>query len=495
MQNRLLAYDFKTHSGNQYVFDGCTGMVYPITDLDLLIIRCYKNKILGDIIIDLKSYYKQEDIFKSYNKIKKLIEIDDAFYPIWEKGSRYNFMSEEEFSLAITNVANLILELTEQCNLRCKYCIYGDSNKIFRKHSNFSMTWEIAKKSIDHYVHLINSPSRTFPLERAALGFYGGESLLQFKLMKRCVDYCNSISINNKIDFIITTNATLLTEEIIRFFIKNNFALTVSLDGPASEHDKNRISINGDKTFQKIWNSLKLISSISKEYYKQNVNFNAVYTPIHDLDKIADFFSKRSPYLYNQAVNLQSVDTRGFNYEKIYGCEVWKKFECKLEHLTNIYYDYINLKPVDKLKIRFLKLMFEKPNIQFKKRLNRNPKQATFRAASCIPGARRIFVAADGSFHMCEKINRCFPIGNYEKGIIYGRVKKIFDKFSDNALKNCSECLISTQCSVCPATIANEDSFETGDYCLNRIELFKKYLVSFYSSLENNPNAFSIKSN
>lgn len=41
------------------------------------------------------------------------------------------------------------------------------------------------------------------------------------------------------LSFTLTTNATLLTEEIMKFFVKNNFFVTISFDGPQVIQDKN----------------------------------------------------------------------------------------------------------------------------------------------------------------------------------------------------------------------------------------------------------------
>lgn len=45
----------------------------------------------------------------------------------------------------------LILQVTQNCNLRCKYCIYSGSY-INRRHNNKRMDFTIAKKAIDYYI-------------------------------------------------------------------------------------------------------------------------------------------------------------------------------------------------------------------------------------------------------------------------------------------------------------------------------------------------------
>ncbi len=80
------------------------------------------------------------------------------------------------------NLNTMALQLTQNCNLRCKYCVYS-GNYENRKHSSLKMNKEIAYRAIDFFVrHSSDS-------EKLHLGFYGGEPLLEFELIKGCVEY------------------------------------------------------------------------------------------------------------------------------------------------------------------------------------------------------------------------------------------------------------------------------------------------------------------
>lgn len=48
-----------------------------------------------------------------------------------------------------------------------------------------------------------------------------------------------------KVVFHITTNATLLTREMVEFFIRYHFTLAISFDGPPEENDKYRVFKTG----------------------------------------------------------------------------------------------------------------------------------------------------------------------------------------------------------------------------------------------------------
>lgn len=141
------------------------------------------------------------------------------------------------------------LELTNACNLRCRYCPYTihEENGNGKAHGTAALSAESGKSGIKNYFNSYvnifgNVPSqyREYYLKRnpPAIGFYGGEALLQFGLMKELSRYARALPWekygipNEKVMFHITTNGTLLTEEKLNFLIQNNFSLTISYDGP-----------------------------------------------------------------------------------------------------------------------------------------------------------------------------------------------------------------------------------------------------------------------
>ncbi|MCS4481008.1 4Fe-4S cluster-binding domain-containing protein [Clostridium botulinum] len=60
------------------------------------------------------------------------------------------------------------------------------------------------------------------------IGFYGGEPLLNFELIKKCIDYGNAKIKDKNVIYSMTTNATLITEDIADFLVENKMVLTIS---------------------------------------------------------------------------------------------------------------------------------------------------------------------------------------------------------------------------------------------------------------------------
>ena len=132
------------------------------------------------------------------------------------------------------NIQQIILQLTQSCNFRCSYCTYSQNDFHFqREHSYKRMDWHTAKKAVDFFFE--HSNDQMEPI----IGFYGGEPLLEFNLLKQIVEYSEEVFDGKDIKFIMTTNGSLLSsEEIITFLNQHQFRIMVSLDGAAETHDR-----------------------------------------------------------------------------------------------------------------------------------------------------------------------------------------------------------------------------------------------------------------
>lgn len=145
---------------------------------------------------------------------------------------------------------SVVLFLTNQCNLRCKYCFVSKCEK--------KMTMDTYKKTINE---LKDSNEH--------LAFFGGEPLLCFDLIKEIIQYNEDNKINLKYN--LNTNALLLEGEILDFCLEKNFLLNVSLDGTKKSNIINRCN---EEQFNKILNNIK--TAVNK---KGNVIVNYVIDP------------------------------------------------------------------------------------------------------------------------------------------------------------------------------------------------------------------------
>lgn len=153
--------------------------------------------------------------------------------------------------------------MTDYCNLQCKYCfIEGPLPKGYKKKM---MPFEIAKIAIDRFIEFYE---RSKKYAKPSIVFYGGEPLVNWKVIKECLYYIEDLEKNNKnlsIDKVIITNGTLVTDEIAKELKKHNVLVSVSIDGIKDVHDFNRIDENHQGSFDRAVNGYKILT-------KNNVN-------------------------------------------------------------------------------------------------------------------------------------------------------------------------------------------------------------------------------
>ncbi len=140
----------------------------------------------------------------------------------------------------------LVMNITNQCNLACTYCYEFGADKIATPAGKPKyMDIDTARASVDFL--LAQSAER----KSVHITFFGGETLMNFRLLRDVVVYARErvAAEGRKVDFSLTTNATLLTDEIIEFLADNAIGVTVSMDGPAELQDKRRVYKSGKGSY------------------------------------------------------------------------------------------------------------------------------------------------------------------------------------------------------------------------------------------------------
>jgi His-Xaa-Ser system radical SAM maturase HxsB len=152
-----------------------------------------------------------------------------------------------------------IVVLTNRCNLRCDYCQTNN------KRQN-DMSKEVASKVLE-IVHSQKTPNLT-------IEFQGGEPLLNWDTLRFIVDHTQKYNMTDrKIRIALVSNFTLMDEEKFKFLIDNGVNLCTSLDGPKRVHDKNRKTLDGSSSYDKV---IYWIDRIKKEYRKRNIKNKSI---------------------------------------------------------------------------------------------------------------------------------------------------------------------------------------------------------------------------
>lgn len=415
---------------------------------------------------------------------------------------------ENHKSSILTN--KFVLEVTEECNLRCRYCpftIASNTNSPTRRHQKKYMSEGIARKAIDylynHYEKLLGGISKE---ERKAivgkiyppLCWYGGEPLLNFEIIKKSKEYFERLPWENidisksSLRYAINTNLTILTEEIIQFFVSNNVYVFVSLDGPQEENDKNRVFKNGKGSFETVYKNLARLKKYDPGYFLSHVSIQSVAATNHDRGKCTEFFDnlaeENEPYAgcFGYQVDLQTAPG------KIVPPAIAKSNDATaMKKALSFFKDSLNRvdKPFKDKRLSLKNPYISKDVRYLEKLLDiESEKPAGFDDAEMMPhcafGFDVLMVATNGDFHMCQKTDGTFPIGNYQTGIDIERIVDYyvsFNKLMDRS--ECRSCWIIHFCELCPACLGdNTKFFEPQKYECNFLrdqwELnFKKFLT------------------
>lgn len=157
-------------------------------------------------------------------------------------------------------VNTLVLHVTDACNLMCRYCYHHPEAS--REIPQLSMELKVAKKAVDFLFEHSGS------LEDLVLVFFGGEPLLNLKLISQTITYANGKAKKEgkTVEYAMTTNGTLLTDKTIGFLNENRIGITLSLDGDETEHDRFRRFPDGSPSYGVILPKIKkfLCSDIPK---------------------------------------------------------------------------------------------------------------------------------------------------------------------------------------------------------------------------------------
>lgn len=173
------------------------------------------------------------------------------------------------------NIMAYTFVLSNNCNLNCPYC---SRDRI----KSGAINGIVDKKTIDMAISYMFNRSYNKRYFDVMITFYGGEPLLVFNKIKMVVDKINQNNSRRekkiKIKYYITTNGTILNDDIINFSIKNQLSYAVSLDGIGRIHDITRKFKNGEPSYEIVKNNIftlkkhNLLSGIITTISKYNMN-------------------------------------------------------------------------------------------------------------------------------------------------------------------------------------------------------------------------------
>lgn len=403
--------------GDYYLIDVNSGSVHIIDELIYNMVG--EDELLDkeDVINNLKDKWSKEEIEEGYEELLDLVK-EEVLYSkdLYEEIAMAGDESE-------SYIKALCLNVVHDCNLRCKYC-FADEGEY--KGCRKPMSAEVGKRAIDYVLE--NSGN----IKNIEVDLFGGEPLMVFDTIKEIVDYAKEKDklYNKNIRFTMTTNATLLNDEIIDYIDKNMGNIILSIDGRKEVNDNVRIRVDGSGCYDRILPNIKKMvdrRDPSKQYYARGT-FTRENT---------DFFE-----------DVMALANEGFSEISIEPVVLPDSHNLSIrrEDLPKIYQQY------DMLYKEMLRRAENNDNpfkfYHFNIDLNGGP-CVYKRIAGCGAGHEYVAITPDGDIYPCHQFvgNEEFLLGNINSGIKNKNLSKDFKNAHIYNKPKCKECWARFYCS------------------------------------------------
>lgn len=334
-------------------------------------------------------------------------------------------------------IDKITLQLTQDCNFRCKYCIYSeDKNQKQRSHTQSNMSLETAKRAILFYrEHAVDSNMYN-------VGLYGGEPLLQWDLLKDIVLFSEQELVGKLLTFSLTTNASLLTEPMAAFLEEHNVGVLLSLDGIKPVNDANRVFRTGAGTHDAVIKNVRMIREKHPKLFEK-LQISSVIDPGTSISDFGKYPCELDGLpLSNYTVNIEDSTDHDIvipdDLRRVMESEVFLAYLAEFGLSSSL----VNAYGVGQVESTKNGIRAFKPT---------NGIQDTMAPGGpCVPGKTRLFVTVDGRLFPCERVNETDAncIGDLKNGFNFEIAKRILNigSITENSCKNC---WALRHCSVC----------------------------------------------
>lgn len=381
-------------------------------------------------------------------------------------------IEEQDVYYNLVNLRQLVFEVTDACNLRCKYCGYADLYEGYDTRENLMLPFYKAKLLIDYLYKLWESNKNDNVTDPISIGFYGGEPLLNVPFIKQVIDYIESLEPVGKTFFYnMTTNAILL-DRYMDFFVQKKFNMLISLDGDEAGQSY-RVDPSGKNSFDRVFENVQLLRSTYPEYFDRHVNFNTVLHNRNSVESafyfIKDNFGKATSIapLNNSGIRKDKIDEFNKTYKNFSesvaqasDCETLSAVMFLSDPQTHTLATYIHHKSGNVFN-NYNELLFEKDFSLM------SP------TGTCTPFSKKMFITVKGRILQCEKINHEFALGQILEDKVDLDLKRAANQYNGYVFKYAKQCLGCASKLFCPQCVfqiddINEESTKCLGYCSSK---------------------------
>lgn len=437
---------------------------------NLYFYNSYDNKVVK---IPYEYQHLPSESIKNLLLDKQIIEIDNFLFDAPS-------ISTAESPDYVT--ANLIINVTDVCNLRCSYCAYSGEYPLERVHGKKIIDQETVQKALDDY--FLKSK------DYYKVSIYGGEPSVAREIIQFIFSYSRKKAQGKRLEFSLNTNAYHLTDALIESFIQNDVELHVSVDGPKEIHDKYRVNIKGKGTFDRVIVNLTKIRKLDSEYYSRKVSFIATLAPPYRIDLLKSLYEssdlfRRQRWFVNY---VNPLNTNFFNDIPFSLDDSLRQHNKDISKLADEYIESLVRGNIYHFGHWFFGDLIKKVHHR-----EMNPSRTVWINGSCTPGMDKLFVDTNGNYYPCERSGDFMYMGDVTIGVQQGYVYDVINRYRENCESGyCSTCVNARFCDTCylAARSANGLDFsQKYNYCHKKIDKLKSALYIYCSVMEQNSKA------
>ena len=375
----------------------------------------------------------------------------------------YREINAKDIEYNLIHLSNLVFEVTDACNLRCKYCGYADLYEGYDERENLNFPFIRAKRVIDYLYAFWENNYINSSIEPITISFYGGEPLLNVRFIKKVIEYINQLPfVGKRFSYNMTTNAMLL-DKYMDFLYEQDFKLLISLDGDEKGHSY-RIDTAGNNSFKRVYKNIKLLQKKYPLYYDRKVMFNSVLHNRNNVEDIYNFIQEnfnKSPFiapLNNSGIRPDKIDDFKRTYRNYYE-SINQASNCE-----NLKSKLFIKAPETDAALKYLYYQSGNVFFNYNDLLFKNQNSFILPTGTCIPFAKKMFVTVKGRILQCEKINHEFSLGKVTDSGVELDFNHIANQYNDYVFKYIEQCEICgnrKSCTQCVYQIDNIHSANT----------------------------------
>lgn len=394
--------------------------------------------------------------------------------------------SAKDIEVALTNTVLIIFEVTDKCNLNCKYCTFGKFYNNYDSRENKNMSFNTAKNFLDYFLEKRNSLLNKSFKKKTRINFYGGEPLLNIDLIKQIIHYIDEKGASSLFDYGITTNGTLLKKHI-NYLVEKNFDMVVSIDGD-EECNSYRTFKNGKPTFKAVTDNLNYIKNNYPDFFEKQIKFNSVYHNKSNVEIVNKYFKST----FGRIPMMTELDPNGVNPLK----------SMEFENIHKTIQEDLDILPENNQIINELK--FSNPYTEGLRqiflsslycgtlswlRVPDTPSKVP--TATCLPFSRSAHITVNGKIFLCERTGHDNCLGNFSEcaDLDFQNVADIINKRFDDLKNQCKNCYMVYWCNQCAMVI---DSIKGEIKCPDFINYQEtvSYMSKLFVFFEKNPDIY-----